>query len=103
MNTEIFEFPGGIVMPPVHPRRTLAVELAAGSPRMHSPSSCEFRRTGYLRSCAVIVRYRRKLLCGAAAALEQAHSSGPTCRRTITLRSQGKNSARPSNGRCKQH
>jgi addiction module HigA family antidote len=29
MNTEIFEFPDGIEVPPVHPGRTLAAELAA--------------------------------------------------------------------------
>ena len=29
MNTEIFEFPGGIEVPPVHPGKTLAAELAA--------------------------------------------------------------------------
>ena len=29
MNTEIFEFPGGMDVPPVHPGRTLAAELAA--------------------------------------------------------------------------
>src|SRR5215467_1129897 len=29
MDTEIFEFPGGIDVPPVHPGRTLAAELAA--------------------------------------------------------------------------
>ena len=29
MNTEIFEFPDGIDVPPVHPGRTLAAELAA--------------------------------------------------------------------------
>ena len=29
MDTEIFEFPNGIEVPPVHPGRTLAAELAA--------------------------------------------------------------------------
>src|SRR5690242_5569303 len=29
MDNEIFEFPGGIEVPPVHPGRTLAAELAA--------------------------------------------------------------------------
>jgi addiction module HigA family antidote len=29
MDTEIFEFPGGMEVPPVHPGRTLAAELAA--------------------------------------------------------------------------
>ncbi len=31
MNTEIFEFPGGMEVPPVHPGRTLAAELGARS------------------------------------------------------------------------
>jgi addiction module HigA family antidote len=29
MNNEIFEYPGGVSLPPVHPGRTLAAELAA--------------------------------------------------------------------------
>ena len=29
MRNEIFEYPGGIALPPVHPGRTLAAELAA--------------------------------------------------------------------------
>jgi addiction module HigA family antidote len=29
MRDEIFEYPGGIALPPVHPGRTLAAELAA--------------------------------------------------------------------------
>ncbi len=29
MSNEIFEYPGGIALPPVHPGRTLAAELAA--------------------------------------------------------------------------
>jgi antitoxin HigA-1 len=29
MNNEIFQYPGGVSLPPVHPGRTLAAELAA--------------------------------------------------------------------------
>jgi addiction module HigA family antidote len=29
MKNEIFEYPGGVALPPVHPGRTLAAELAA--------------------------------------------------------------------------
>jgi antitoxin HigA-1 len=29
MNKEIFEYPGGVALPPVHPGRTLAAELVA--------------------------------------------------------------------------